>query len=115
MQQKHTDSQSNQTPSQNSTQDVEAFGKLHSQDARVSNVIYSAFLAIHMTAPLNLGNRSVGKRLVSTLFDSGANIFGMDRRIVSISVYTGKCIHSRTFSGRVEVFPQCGLHISTPW
>lgn len=38
-----------------------------------------------------------------------------DRRLVPKSEYTGKYIRCRTFSGRIESFPQCRLHITTPY
>lgn len=40
---------------------------------------------------------------------------GIDREIVPKSAYTGQCNHCRTFSCRVETFPQCRLYISTPF
>lgn len=39
----------------------------------------------------------------------------IDRRHVPKSAYTGKYIHFKTFSGRIESFFQCRMHISTPY
>lgn len=39
----------------------------------------------------------------------------IDRKLVPKSAYTGKYIRCRTFSGRVETFPQCRLHVTTPY
>lgn len=64
--------------------------------------------------PLELGNGLFGKSIVSTLFDSGANIMPVDRRLVHKSAnqkYTGKYIRCWMFSSRVECFLQCCLFI----
>lgn len=43
------------------------------------------------------------------LYDSGVNVFAINRKYVPKSVYTGKYIHCHTFSGRVERFAQCRM------
>lgn len=57
----------------------------------------------------------MGKRLVTTLNDLGANIMRIDRRHITKSTYTGKYIRFRTFTGHIERFPQCRLHITSPY
>lgn len=49
----------------------------------------------------------MGNLLLTTLFDSGANIMAVDRRLVTKSAYMGSYIPCLIFSGMVEtcVFP----------
>lgn len=68
---------------------------------------------VPVSAPLTLGKGFVGQKLVKTLFDSGANIIGVDWKHVPKSVYTGKYIRCRTFSGCLEIYPQCRIFIRT--
>ncbi|BFZ03093.1 hypothetical protein BsWGS_06132 [Bradybaena similaris] len=72
-------------------------------------------LAIPESAPLKLGKGFIGQRLVTTMFDSGANIFGVDKKHLPKSAYTGKYIRCRAFSGRLEIYPQCLLYVRTPF
>lgn len=67
-----------------------------------------------MSAPLSLGKGFVGKKLVTTMYDSGTNIMVVDQRIVPKSAYTVKYNRCRTFSGRIEAFSQCHLYVKTP-
>lgn len=91
---------------------------MRTQDARLQEWIYLAFLAIPVSAPLKLGKGFIGNRImimINTLFDSGAKIMWVDRRTVPRSDYTGKYVHCRTFSCQVECFLQCQLTISMPY
>lgn len=49
------------------------------------------------------------------MFYSGANVMAVDKRLIPKSAYTGKYIKCRTFSRKVEVFPQCRLILQTPF
>lgn len=89
--------------------------QFRSQEARVSDTMYPVLLAIPVSATLSFGKGFVDNRLVSTLFDSGANTMAIDCRLVPRPSYTGKYVRCRTFSGRVKCFPQCRLFIRTPY
>lgn len=69
-------------------------------------MLYPALLAVSVSAPLMLGKGFVGQKFVNTLFDSGANIIGINlkKKHVLRSAYTGKYIRCRTFSGRLEIY-----------
>ncbi|BFZ06411.1 hypothetical protein BsWGS_09450 [Bradybaena similaris] len=70
-------------------------------------------LVIPESAPLKLGKGFIDQKRVRTMFDSGVNIFGVDKKHVPKSAYTGKYIRCRTFSARREIYPQCLLYVRT--
>lgn len=74
------------------TQENNPSNQLSSQDTRVSSTIYPAFLAIPVSASLKLGRGFDGRKLVTTLFDSGANIMSVDQKLIPKSAHTEKCI-----------------------
>lgn len=84
-------------------------GHNRSQNSRISSVIYLALLTISTSALLNLGKGFVGNRMVTTMLDSGTNVMAVYRKLVLKSDYTGRYIRCRTFSSRVDVFPQDSL------
>lgn len=83
------------------------------QGTRPTDLKYPAMLAISVSAPLKLDKGFIGNRVVSVLFDSGANVFGINRKYIPKSVYTGKYIKCQAFFGRVEKFPQCQMNVRT--
>lgn len=64
---------------------------------------------------IEVAGHIMGHTSKDTVDDSGANVMAVYLRLVPRSAYTGKYIRCRTFSGRIEVFPQCRLFIRTPY
>lgn len=54
-------------------------------------MLYPALLAVSVSAPSTLGKGFVGQKFVNTLFDSGANIIGINKKKTRAKV----CIHRK--------------------
>lgn len=77
-----------------------------------SEVILLALLAVPTSVPIKLVSGFVSDRPVSVIFYSGT-IFGINKRLVPRSVYTGRYVKCLTLPGHVECFPLRRMFIKT--
>lgn len=82
-------------------------------DCRSLDVVFPALMAKHTSTPLKLERCFVGNQIVSTIYDSGANVLEINERLVLKSAYTGRYVRCRTLSGHVEKCAQCRMFIKT--